>query len=267
VCECIYCSIPAKKFINRGFLTGPVCPVYGFGALLVIWVLRPFAGSAVFVFLLGMVVTSALEYITSVVLERLFHMKWWDYSHYKFNIQGRVCLLNSILFGLLSTFVILVIHPPMVRMAQRIPTAAEYALGSILLVLFMVDTVISARTTLQLSGKLQQLHVVAEELRERTESYKQLLQKNLENKLENKLEKLRGVADLEEYRAELEQKRAAAAEHIERLKARVAELIRSDKLLHRRLIDAFPHLKSLRYENTIEKLREAIKDRQSNTHK
>lgn len=266
VCECIYCSVIQKKLVNRGFLTGPVCPVYGFGALLVIFLLRPFAQNAFLVFFCGMLVTSVLEYFTALLLERLFHMKWWDYSQFRFHIQGRVCLLNSVLFGLLSAVVVLVIHPSTAYVAERLSVTAIYVLGGILVVLFMADTLLSVRTTLEISGKLEQLYAAAEELRERSESYKQQFQQNIESKLDNKLQKLRSAADLEEYRAEFEEKRVAAAEHIEKLKAHIAMLIRSNKL-HRRLINAFPHLKSLHYQNTLEKFREAIKEKRWNIRK
>ena len=94
VCECIYCSIPAKKFINRGFLEGPYCPIYGCGAMLVIYLLTPFAAKPLLLFVAGILVTSALEYITSWLMEMFFHTKWWDYSTYPFNINGRICLIS-----------------------------------------------------------------------------------------------------------------------------------------------------------------------------
>ncbi|MFQ7539298.1 MAG: putative ABC transporter permease [Clostridium sp.] len=92
LCECIYCSIPAHTFINRGFLAGPYCPIYGCGALAVLHILDPFGYSIPLMFVMGIVVTSALEYVTSWGMEVLFHTKWWDYSSYPFNIHGRVCL-------------------------------------------------------------------------------------------------------------------------------------------------------------------------------
>ncbi|HBB29668.1 MAG TPA: hypothetical protein DC000_10580, partial [Clostridiales bacterium] len=95
ICEVIFCSIPEKKFINRGFLNGPLCPIYGFGALIVIFFLTPFKDSIFLVFIFGLIVTSTLEYFTSYAMEKLFHSKWWDYSNNRFNINGRVCLLNS----------------------------------------------------------------------------------------------------------------------------------------------------------------------------
>ena len=105
-CEVIYCSLPAKRFINRGFLNGPYCPVYGIGALIVLYLLEPYKTSPFLVFLLGIFLTSLLEYITSYILEKTFHAHWWDYSKRKYNIYGRVCLLNSTLFGILSLGVV-----------------------------------------------------------------------------------------------------------------------------------------------------------------
>ena len=259
MCECVYCSVPAKKFINRGFLAGPVCPVYGFGALLVILALQPVADRAVLVFLAGMVLTSALEYLTSVILEKLFHMKWWDYSHYRFNIHGRVCLLNSVLFGLLCVVVVMGIHPHVAARVGRIPPLGQAMLAGVILGMFACDCWISVRTTLEVSGKLEQLRLAAAELKERTDSYRDQFQQGLEQKLEQ----------LREDR-DWEARRAAAAERIEQMKARIAELSSESRLLHRRLIDAFPNLRSTRDETVMEKVREAIREmrevRRQNKH-
>ena len=88
VCESTYCSLGERRWINRGFLAGPVCPVYGFGAVIVVTLLTPFAYSIPLLFLTGMAATSALEYLTGFLLETLFHTKWWDYSKRRFNIRA-----------------------------------------------------------------------------------------------------------------------------------------------------------------------------------
>lgn len=87
ICEIIYCSILDKKFQNRGFLYGPYCPIYGFGAMIILKVLIPFSAHPIFLFVMGMFVCSVLEYVTSYVMEKAFHLRWWDYSKHKFNIQ------------------------------------------------------------------------------------------------------------------------------------------------------------------------------------
>ena len=111
VCETVYCSIGGRRFVNRGFLNGPLCPVYGFGALIVVWAMQPFYKSVLLTFVAGVVLTSILEYITGWLLETLFHLKLWDYSERFLNINGRVCLKNSLMFGILAVVTVFYIHP------------------------------------------------------------------------------------------------------------------------------------------------------------
>ena len=103
--EMLYCSIPKGHICEkRGFLNGFLCPIYGHGALLVLYLLHGGFQNPVLTFIFGAIVTSILEYFTSWIMEKLFHMRWWDYSHYKFQINGRVCLLNSTCFALRAFF-------------------------------------------------------------------------------------------------------------------------------------------------------------------
>lgn len=208
VCECIYCSIPAKHFINRGFLAGPYCPIYGCGALLITWFLTPYVDAPIVVFLLGMILTSVLEYITSWAMEALFHTKWWDYSKRFLNLNGRVCLKNSILFGIMSLVVMYFIHPAAQNLISAIPLWVGNLLGLAFLIGFgydlyhTVDSLLHRnRTFLELEHALQELKecferlgdVPGESLRERVqfvldstdadETIKDILQK-AKNKLE-----------------------------------------------------------------------------------
>ena len=96
--EVVKCSINTKKLVNRGFLFGPICPIYGVGFVLITWLLSKYQNDIIILFLMGALITSAVEYYTSYVLELIFHNRWWDYSYRKDNINGRICLKNSILF-------------------------------------------------------------------------------------------------------------------------------------------------------------------------
>jgi len=98
-----------KRLVNRGFLCGPVIPIYGFGALLILFCLLRYYNDPVVVFVFGMIITSILEYFISFLLEKIFHNKWWDYSNTKYNINGRICLRNSFAFGVLSIVIIYLI--------------------------------------------------------------------------------------------------------------------------------------------------------------
>jgi len=121
VYESAICSIDERSFVNRGFLNGPVCPVYGFGALASIFILDQRTDNIIILFFVGMLLTCTLEYITALLFEKLFHAKWWDYSHNRFNFQGRVCLLGAVVFGILSVLLIKYIHPFVRDLTNQLP--------------------------------------------------------------------------------------------------------------------------------------------------
>lgn len=116
IAEVLYCSLREHRFINRGFLLGPVCPIYGFGAILVIYLLLPWRDTYARLFFATVIITSILEYVSSFILEKLFKTKWWDYSTYKFNINGRVCLQNSLLFGVMGVLCVHFLHPIIMKL-------------------------------------------------------------------------------------------------------------------------------------------------------
>ena len=190
VCESTYCSIGQKKLVNRGFLNGPFCPIYGFGALLVISILSPFVNNIPVLFIASIIVTSTLEYITSYVLEKIFHMSWWDYSTYKYNINGRVCLQNSLMFGLLSLFVMLVIHPAINDFVASINTKVAFALSVLFATYFIVDTIITAGTILHLNERLEKLHELHEDLLEKRKKHLEVVKGHLQASLANQIEEL-----------------------------------------------------------------------------
>ena len=166
-CEVIYCSFIQKRLINRGFLKGPICPVYGFGGLLVMSVLEPFSHTWILLFFLSMLITSVLEYITSWLLEKLFDTKWWDYSHYKFHIKGRVCLLNSTLFGLLGMLASHFVHPLLMKLITWIeePFVTYIAMG--LATILSVDLIFTIRKLINFSTYLAKLEEFNETLKTR----------------------------------------------------------------------------------------------------
>lgn len=165
ICECIYCSIPAKKLINRGFLSGPYCPIYGFGATAVILALEPVLYQPILLFGCGILVTSALEYITSWAMEALFHTKWWDYSTYFANINGRVCLKNSLLFGILVMVVMYGIHPIINDFIQSLPSNWQLMIVLIWLCIFLYDVMHTTISLLHRNQTFHELQIAIEELK------------------------------------------------------------------------------------------------------
>ncbi len=130
--EMLYCSIPKGKLCEkRGFLNGFLCPIYGHGALLVLYALHGGFQNPFLTFFFGAIVTSILEYFTSWLMEKLFHMRWWDYSHYKFQINGRVCLLNSTCFGLACVLLCHLVQPWLWARVTGLGAAVSVPLASI----------------------------------------------------------------------------------------------------------------------------------------
>lgn len=154
--EVIYCGIVDKKIVNRGFLNGPLCPVYGFGALFVILPLNNLT-NPILIFIIGVFLTTVLEYITSYILEVLFQAKWWDYSNYKYNIKGRICLLNSTLFGLLSIVLILFIHPVVSKLLNSMGKVTLIAISLTLLLILIIDMISTVYSIMKLNGKLKEI--------------------------------------------------------------------------------------------------------------
>lgn len=164
-CESVYCSIGNKKVVNRGFLNGPLCPIYGLGALIVIFILKDYKGNLALMFTIGLIMTSILEYITGVLLEFLFKSTWWDYSNRIFNINGRVCLRNSILFGIMSVILIEYVHPSVIIVLDKFSINFVYILAIMLSVYLIVDIYITVNALNKLHYKLDRLEEVLEELK------------------------------------------------------------------------------------------------------
>lgn len=178
-CESVYCSIGQGRLINRGFLNGPLCPVYGFGALLVIFLLDGAEGNAAALFLAGMAATSLLEYLTSWLLEKLFHMKWWGYSHYHFQINGRVCLLNSLMFGGLSVILMLGVRPRVNGLVGKLSPMAAALLTGLFAGVLLTDTFVTARDLLRMKGHLDEFSVRLADLHQRGDEQLAKLQQAL----------------------------------------------------------------------------------------
>ncbi len=141
LCEVIYCSIGNKKLVNRGMLYGPICPIYGFGGVLITYGLSYFKNNFVVLFIFSFIGCSIIEYFTSFILEKIFDLKLWDYQDKKYNINGRVCLLNSSLFGLLSLLLIYVVNPYLILPLNKFISNYIVLVFIILVSIFVVDLI------------------------------------------------------------------------------------------------------------------------------
>ena len=163
--EVSYAALRTGKFVNRGFLNGPVCPIYGCGVVVVLAGLEPLKGNFVLLFLGSVVLTSALEWATGFVLEKLFRQRWWDYSDTPFNLGGYICLEFSIMWGFACLFVVDILHPSIEFFIRLIP----HTLGWVLLGLFSaamaVDLAATVRTIAKLNRQLDQIDQLARRLK------------------------------------------------------------------------------------------------------
>ncbi len=182
VAEMIMCFIVNKKLTNRGFLCGPVIPIYGVGSICLTFILTPFKESPLLVFLLGMILTTSLEYLTSYVLEKIFHNKWWDYSDQKFNIEGRICLLNAFLFGVGSVFIIYFANPWLTRFLLQFKDIVLIIVAICTFVIFLLDVLYSVAIAYSLRNRL----IIVENLKnEKLAKIPGLLEKMIAKQLKN----------------------------------------------------------------------------------
>lgn len=244
--EMVYCSLGQGKLCEkRGFLNGPLCPIYGHGALLVLAALGGSTNPLV-TFAAGAVLTSAVEYVTSYLMEKLFHMRWWDYSQYKFHLNGRICLLNSTLFGLASVFLCHFANPPISAwLAGLLASGAAVPLSLILLAVYLTDIVLSVRGAIQLGGRLARLHAIYGELSEKLESMTAEARQTVHTKLEERGGEL--TARLEAVRQEAQQK--------------LRTLYDRQSLFERRLLRSFPTMRSIHYPEAMKKWKEYLEFR------
>ena len=163
--ESCFVSVKNHKLTNRGFLNGPIIPIYGAGGTAIMLATNPFKEDLVLVFLSGMIVASVLEFVTSWLMEKLFHAKWWDYSDWKPNLQGRICLWASLFWGVLSVTMQLFIKPALDKLIGRIPLKEGSIAAYIIFTVFAADTVYTIICTVQFDKKIAELRKMGDQLR------------------------------------------------------------------------------------------------------
>jgi len=141
--EVVYTFIRERKFVNRGFLKGPYCPIYGLGCVFLSIVLTNFNKNIFLLFIITFTLCFILEYMTSLVLEKIFHLRWWDYSNYKFNINGRVCLETILPFSIIGIIAIKYINPLLLEFIDSLSKYFLITISVVLICLFIFDLVIS----------------------------------------------------------------------------------------------------------------------------
>lgn len=144
IVEIIYCSIESKKLIlNRGFLIGPYLPIYGFASVLMSTMLNKYKNDILAVFVLGAVIATVVEYLTSLIMEKIFKTRWWDYTEEAYNINGRVCLKNSFLFGIGAVFIVYIVDKYYLKLIYKVDSVVFMIITIILMIIFVTDVIVS----------------------------------------------------------------------------------------------------------------------------
>ena len=270
-CEVCFAAAKSGKFVNRGFLNGPLCPIYGFGVVLVVGLLTPVKDNVFLLFLCSVLLTTALEWLTGFVLEKVFHQKWWDYSKMPFNLNGYVCLLFSLVWGRACLLIMDVIHPMVASFAAAIPHTLGVVLLAVFTALILSDLAATVATVVGLNKRLRQLEELAAKIHEVSDSLGERLADTTlavsekgealkESAGERRAQRAEEQAKLRAVREEALRRREAA---LAELRAANEELLSTYRFGQKRLLKAFPDMKSVRHGEALEQIKARLAVRRS----
>jgi len=169
IIECCYVRFMDGEWVNRGFLHGPFIPIYGFGALIILFTLNRFSGNSWLLFFSSFLFMSALEYFAGWGLEAVFNTKWWDYSQRRFNLKGRICLQNSLYWGVLGILLVDYIHPAVNACTEGLPEQVMETFALLFMIYFIADVTISVKNALNFGAYIRELVLAGQELRKEFE--------------------------------------------------------------------------------------------------
>ncbi|MCI8404354.1 MAG: putative ABC transporter permease [Clostridia bacterium] len=238
--EVIFCGLEEGHFINRGFLNGPVCPIYGVGGVTVILCLTPISGNIPLLFVGSAILTSFLELVTGFALDKIFHARWWDYSDMPFNIGGYICLKFSVYWGLVCIALMKGIHPVIFDLVHIVPKFLGVILIIFLSAVFITDCVITVMSINKLSARMRILNEIAEKIHAVSDEIGEHVYD--------------GAAAVANKGEELRKR-----ENVKELKEKYTNTLKERHLFQHRIVKAFPNMKSRRYEEHLEKLKEKLK--------
>jgi len=188
--ECTLGLIQKRKFVNRGFLIGPYCPIYGVGVVSVTLLLSRFSNNIILLFILSTILCGVLEYFTGYIMEKLFNARWWDYSDSKFNINGRVCLDTLIPFGIICVLVISFANPWILSKLYLIPENVLHYIVATLFVIYLLDTCISFKIILNFKNITKQAKDNTEEISKKVREAAEIAIKKLTQEKEILMKKI-----------------------------------------------------------------------------
>lgn len=257
--ETTFATIKNKKFTNRGFLHGPFCPMYGLSVVLVILIAKPIEDNYLTLYLVCFFGASIVEYLTGFILETLFQTKWWDYSNQPLNLQGRICVLFSLIWGIAGIFVLKVLHPLVNSFVTQINNLHLSIIFSRLLFIYLLsDFIVTLIKLFQLKSLLFQLYDVSLEVKNTLINLKIVAYDkvtSVSNKSKDKF------SEAEFFSKDFWNKREVIEEIPKELKEKYDTIV--DKIASRysRVFIAFPQLSSKKFKKSFSDIREKIKSK------
>ena len=227
--EVVYAAVTTGKLVNRGFLNGPVCPIYGFGMVIVLYALTPLVDNTLLLYLGGVILPSVLELVGGWALYKLYRTRWWDYSDYPFNIGGYICLEFCLLWGVGTLVVMRIVHPIIAGLVAMIPTLVGVILMCILYAVYATDVVATAIAASTLADTLDTMEKLGDSIHAVSDAMTELLgttamtadQKMDESRLQLKL----AAAEARDNAPKLKPREAMAA-----IRARTDEAMETARL-------------------------------------
>ncbi|PJI09349.1 MULTISPECIES: putative ABC transporter permease [Clostridium] len=254
--EVAYAAFKTGGFVNRGFLNGPVCPIYGFGIVMIIIILDPIRNNLVLLFIFAAIITSALEYLTGFVLQKAFHHRWWDYSNVPFNINGYICPQFSLIWGAAGVFVIKVVHPVIYDIVNLLPRLAGNIILAVIVISFLIDLCSAVQTVLKFNRRLKMIDEISNKMRSSSDALAEEISKNtIELK---KIYNEDSVEFKKKHEAQILEIKSKYESELMKLKESYAKITAPRSILHRRIIKAFPNIKSTNYFEALEKLKDIV---------
>ncbi len=266
--EVAYATVKERRFVNRGFLNGPWCPIYGVGVSAVVILLDGFRDSLLLLYLSSLVLVTLIEGMTGVIMDKIFHHKWWDYTGLPLNIGGYVCLPFSIAWGAACVVIVKGIHPLIERLVGFLPEAAVAALLCVLTVCLAADVAVTTAGILKLNRRLDMLERIGAELHEISDRMGANIHENVMDAME-KAEALEDVAQARkekldalsgEARERLDLLSGETRERYDMLRQLYAELTGATLQASRRLVRAFPRMESRRHKELLDELKRRLEE-------
>lgn len=264
--EVAYATTKQRKFVNRGFLNGPICPIYGIGVGVVVQFLAPFKENLILLYLTATVLVTLIEGLTGFFLDKIFHHKWWDYSNQPLNIGGYVCVLFSLIWGVACVAIVKAVHPMFHKLLALVPVPLGVVLIVILGVVLFSDLYVTASGILKFNRQLEAMEKIAAELRELSDKVGENIHENVMETMEIQEENKRRFEEAtSESRRKLEEAavegRRAMEERMEELRAKYNEMAVHSTRVSVRLLKAFPKMESRKHQKILDELKTILKAR------